>query len=83
LVCGTGAVHQHDDEMGWVRIDNNKMTWCCYMTWASPLLIFSWMRSFPPKTAGRPGIGKLATWKRFVRFLNVTGVTFDERYVWD
>jgi hypothetical protein len=29
----TGAVHHHDDEMGWIRIDNNKMTWCCYMTW--------------------------------------------------
>jgi hypothetical protein len=23
------AVHHHDDEMGWIRIDNNKMTWCC------------------------------------------------------
>src|SRR5262249_42937547 len=32
------------------------MTWCCYMTWASPSLIFSCMRSFPPKTAGRPCI---------------------------
>src|SRR6516162_4679530 len=39
--------------MVWIRIDNNKMTWCCYMTWASPLLIFSFMRSFPPKIAGR------------------------------
>jgi len=25
------AVHHHDDEMGWIRIDNNKITGCCYM----------------------------------------------------
>ena len=35
-----------------IRIDNNKIIWRYYASWASPSLIFSFMRSFPPKIAG-------------------------------
>jgi hypothetical protein len=50
------------------RVDNNKIIWRYSASWASPLLIFSFMRSFPPKIADRSCVPK-----RFVKFSTPQG----------
>jgi hypothetical protein len=65
--------------MGWIRIDNNKMTWCCYTAIGQSLAhllvhaIFSTKDRRPFLHCEEIRNEILATRKRFVKFLNVTG----------
>jgi hypothetical protein len=65
-------VHGQSGGMPWIRIDNNNIIWCYYISWASPLLIFSFMRS-----------KKFSYQEEIREIFKRHKVAFDERYVWD
>ena len=77
-------VDRQNGGMGLIRIENHNITLCCYQPWPSPLLIFSFMRSFPPKILNQAEHHKKFSYQEEIReIFKPHRVAFDERYVWD